>query len=75
MTALLAYLVVAGVAIAVSLAAAGPRRSVRRDPGFELHDVAGRHVSVLGALAGFAVTGSCSSSPSRAGCRTRPATR
>lgn len=57
MTALLAYLVVAGVAIAVSLAAAGPRRSVRRDPGFELHDVAGRHVSVLGALAGFAVTG------------------
>ena len=51
-----AFLLVASVAIAAALLAAGPRHTTVRDPAFGLEDVAGRHVSVLGALAGFAVT-------------------
>ena len=57
MAAVVGALVVASLAIAVIWLVAGPRYTVRRDPTFELEDVAGRQVSVLSALAGFAVTG------------------
>jgi hypothetical protein len=57
MAAVVGYLVVASIAIAVTLAVAGPRLVVRPDPTLEVRDVAARHVTVLGALAGFAVTG------------------
>jgi hypothetical protein len=56
MPAVAGAVVVAVVAIAISLVLAGPRHVVVRDPTFELKDVASRHVTVLGALAGFAVT-------------------
>jgi hypothetical protein len=46
----------AAIAVTVLLVAAGPRRAIRRDPTFAADEVAGRHVSILGALAGFAVT-------------------
>lgn len=57
MTAVVGYLVIATLAVLAALVAAGPRHLVRRDPAFALEDVAGRQVSILGALAGFAVTG------------------
>jgi hypothetical protein len=57
MTAVVGYLVVATIAIALALVVAGPKRSVTRDPTFELEDVSGRMVGVMSALAGFAVTG------------------
>jgi hypothetical protein len=50
------YLIVATLAVAAALLAAGPHHVVRRDPTFELADVAARHVPILGALAAFAVT-------------------
>jgi hypothetical protein len=56
MAAVVGFLVVATVCVVVTLLVAGPVRVVRRDPTFELKDVASRHVTVLGALAGFAVT-------------------
>ena len=57
MAAVIGYLVVAAIAIGAALLVAGPRHVVERDPTFELEDVAARHVPILGALAGFAVTG------------------
>jgi hypothetical protein len=57
MTAVIGYLVIASVTIVIALIAAGPHRVVRRDPTFELEDVSSRQVPILGALAGFAVTG------------------
>jgi hypothetical protein len=57
MAAVIGFLVVATIAIAATLRAAGPHHVVRRDPTFELGDVAGRLVGVLSALAGFAVSG------------------
>lgn len=57
MAAVAGYLVFASLAILATLVIAGPRRVIRRDPTFALEDVAGRQVSILGALAGFAVTG------------------
>lgn len=57
MAVIAAYLVAATLAVAVALALAGPRRRVARDPTLELKDVANRHVGILGALSGFAVTG------------------
>ena len=44
------------VATAIALAAARSRPPGRRDPTFPVEDVASRHVSILGTLAGFAVT-------------------
>jgi len=55
--AVIGYLIVATVAIAAALVVAGPRHVVVRDPTFELDDVSARQVPILGALAGFAVTG------------------
>ncbi|MFN8631070.1 MAG: hypothetical protein U0838_12385 [Chloroflexota bacterium] len=57
MAAVVGYVLVATLAIIATLIVAGPRHIVRRDPTFALEDVAGRQVSILGALAGFAVTG------------------
>ena len=51
------YLVAASLAILAALLVAGPRSTVERDTTFEIGDVAARHVSILGGLAGFAVTG------------------
>jgi hypothetical protein len=55
--ALIGYLIIAIVAISAALLVAGPHHVVRRDPTFELEDVSARQVPILGALAGFAVTG------------------
>jgi hypothetical protein len=57
MAAVVGYLVVATVAIVAALLIAGPHHVVKRDPTFELEDVSARQVPILGALAGFAVTG------------------
>jgi hypothetical protein len=57
MAAVIGYLVVAILAVAAALLVAGPHHVVERDPTFELEDVSGRQVPILGALAGFAVTG------------------
>ncbi|HEU0234994.1 MAG TPA: hypothetical protein VFR14_01000 [Candidatus Limnocylindrales bacterium] len=57
MIAAIGFAFAATLSIAVALAVAGPRHEVRRDPTFELADVAARLVGVLSALAGFAVTG------------------
>jgi hypothetical protein len=57
MTAVIGYLIVVTIAIVAALAVAGPHYVVRRDPTFELEDVSARQVPILGALAGFAVTG------------------
>jgi hypothetical protein len=57
MTAVIGYLIVVTIAIAAALVVAGPHYVVRRDPTFELEDVSARQVPILGALAGFAVTG------------------
>jgi len=57
MAAVIGYFVVAGVAIVAALLVAGPHHVVERDPTFELEDVSARQVPILGALAGFAVTG------------------
>ena len=57
MAAVVGYLVIATVAIVAALLIAGPRHVVKRDPTFELEDVSARQVPILGALAGFAVTG------------------
>jgi hypothetical protein len=57
MTAVIGYLVVVTIAIVAALVVAGPHYVVRRDPTFELEDVSARQVPILGALAGFAVTG------------------
>jgi hypothetical protein len=55
--AVIGYLVAAIVAIVAALSIAGPRHALERDPTFELEDVSARQVPILGALAGFAVTG------------------
>jgi hypothetical protein len=57
MAAVAGYLICATIAIGAALVVAGPHWVVRRDPAFELGDVAARHVGILSALAGFAVTG------------------
>jgi hypothetical protein len=57
MAAVIGYLVIATIAISAALLVAGPRHKVKRDPTFELEEVSARQVSILGALAGFAVTG------------------
>ncbi|MFL5758000.1 MAG: hypothetical protein ACJ77N_17105 [Chloroflexota bacterium] len=57
MTALIGYIVVAVIAIAAALLVAGPHHAVNRDATFELEEVSGRQVPILGALAAFAVTG------------------
>ena len=57
MAAVVGYLVAASIAIAAALIVAGPHYVGRRDPTFEISDVATRHVGILGALAAFAVTG------------------
>lgn len=57
MAAVIGFFVVAILAISAALLVAGPHHVVTRDPTFELEDVASRHVTILGALAGFAVTG------------------
>jgi hypothetical protein len=55
MTAVVGFLVAATLAIAAATWAVGFRYEVRRDRTFEIADVAARHVTVLGGLAGFAV--------------------
>ncbi len=57
MAAVIGYVVVATIAVALAMRIAGPTWTVRRDPTFELEDVAGRLVGVMSGLAGFAVTG------------------
>jgi len=57
MATVIGYLVIATLAVGAALLIAGPHHVVRRDPTFELEDVSGRQVPILGALAGFAVTG------------------
>jgi hypothetical protein len=57
LAAVVGYLIAASVAIAAALAVAGPHYVVKRDPTFEIGDVSARHVTIVGGLAGFAVTG------------------
>jgi hypothetical protein len=57
MAAVVGYLVAASVAIAISWFAAGRGDAVSRDPSVDLPEIGGRHVPILGGLAGFAVTG------------------
>jgi hypothetical protein len=57
MAAVAGFLIAATLAVAAALWTVSPRHQVRRDPSFRLADVAGRHVTVLGGLAGFAVAG------------------
>lgn len=57
MAAVIGYLVVAIIAIVAAMFVAGSHHVVKRDPTFELEDVAARQVPILGALAAFAVTG------------------
>jgi len=56
MPAVVGFVVAASIAIAAALVVAGPHHVVRRDPTFEIGDVAARHVGIMSALAGFAVT-------------------
>ena len=56
MSAVIGYLVVGGIATFVALLAARSSPPGPRDPTFPVEDVAARHVSILGALAAFAVT-------------------
>jgi hypothetical protein len=55
MAAVVGFVVAATLAIGAAVWAAGLRYQVRRDPTFEIADVAARHVTILGGLAGFAV--------------------
>jgi hypothetical protein len=55
--AVVGYLIAVSVAIAATVIAAGPRQVTRRDESLEIGDIAARQVSVIGGLAGFAVTG------------------
>ena len=57
MAAVIGYLLAATIAIGTALWVAGPRYLVVRDPTFEIGDVSARHVTILGGLAAFAVTG------------------
>jgi hypothetical protein len=57
MAAVIGYLVVAGIAVAAALLAAGPHDAGRRDPTLDLEKVSDRLGGILGALTGFAVTG------------------
>ena len=57
MAAVVGYLLAAGIAVGGALWVVGPRYVVRRDPTFEIGDVSARHVTILGGLAAFAVTG------------------
>jgi len=57
MAAVIGYLLAASIAIGTALWVAGPRYVVMRDPTFEIGDVSARHVTILGGLAAFAVTG------------------
>jgi hypothetical protein len=57
MAAVIGYLVVAGVAVLAVLLVAGPHKTLRRDPGFDLEKVSDRLGGILSALTGFAVTG------------------
>jgi hypothetical protein len=57
MAAVVGYLVAAGVAIAIAWFAAGRGHAASRDPSVDLAEIGGRHVPILGGLAGFAVTG------------------
>jgi hypothetical protein len=57
MAAVVGFVVAATLTIAAAVWVAGPRYEVRRDPTFEIADVAARHVTILGGLAGFAVAG------------------
>lgn len=57
MPAAIGFLIVATAAVAAALYLAGPHHTGVRDPSFELEDVSARQVPILGALAGFAVTG------------------
>ncbi len=57
MVAALGYLIAIGVAIPIAWRVAGLRYQVTPDPSFEPTEVSGRSVSILGGLAGFAVTG------------------
>jgi hypothetical protein len=57
MSAVVGFLLVASIAMVAAVLVAGFRYEVRRDPTFELGDVAARQVGILSALAGFSVTG------------------
>ena len=57
MAAVVGYLVAASIATLAALLVAGPHHVGKRDPTFDIGDVASRQVPVLGALAAFAVTG------------------
>jgi hypothetical protein len=55
--ALVGFVVAAAVAIALTWAIAGLRKTVVPEPGFAASTVAARHVTIAAGLAGFAVTG------------------
>jgi hypothetical protein len=57
MAAVVGYLVVAGIAVVAAVLVAGPDKTARRDPTFDLEKVSDRLGGILGALTGFAVTG------------------
>jgi hypothetical protein len=57
MAAVVGYLVAAGVAIVIAWFAAGRGHAASRDASVDLAEIGGRHVPILGGLAGFAVTG------------------
>jgi hypothetical protein len=50
MAAVVGYVVAATIAIAAALLVAGPHHVVKRDPTFEIGDVATRQVGIMSAL-------------------------
>lgn len=57
MVAVAGYLVGAVASVAIVWIAVGRRYTVSRDTSVDLGELGGRHVAILGALSGFAVTG------------------
>jgi hypothetical protein len=57
MVAVIGFVTAAAVSVAIVWLAAGRDHAVRRDSSVDLAEIAGRHVTILGGLAGFAVTG------------------
>jgi hypothetical protein len=57
MTAVLGCTFAATAAIVVTWFAVGRHYALAKDPSIDLGEQGGRHVSIMGSLSGFAVTG------------------
>ena len=57
MIAVVGYLMSAVVTVTIGWIAVGRNQVLTRDPTFDPTDVARRYVTIMGSLAGFAVTG------------------